>query len=349
MPTVNVSFSNRPQHVLRYVVNQASVSADGNTVFFNWSMSVITSNNTREPFGTGNFNNTTSPATTQVSGNNNTSTNFSYDYRGSPNRDYFSIGAGTRSAATGSSSRTFSITVSMGSLIGSASASITMPVPAAPAPPPPPENPQGGAISVVSRASNSITIGWFTTENPTSVEVRRDGTLLSTASNNFNFLDAGLSADAQYSYTLLVRKTNFADLTDTVVTRTRRPAPSLSISATALTSVTAQVSWSSSNADSVSITGPGLNSTDTSGSVTVTGLSPSTVYRWDGSASNTDSLDSATQTTTAQSNSIQTPATLGGVWDGGQWAFPTLKAFNGSSWVTASAYVYDGTNWKKWV
>ena len=348
MPTVNVPFSNRPQHVLRYIVNQASVSADGNTVFFNWSMSVITSNNTREPFGTGNLNNTTSPGTTYVSGTLNTSTNFSYDYRGAPNRDYFSIGAGTRSAATGSSSRTFSIVVTMGNLIGSASASITMPVPPAPVIVPP-ENPHDGAISVVSRASNSITIGWFTTENPTSVEVRRDGVLLSTALNDFSFLDAGRTPDTQYNYTLLARKTNFPDVTDSVVTRTRRTAPTLAITATALTSTTASVSWTSTNADSVSITGTGISSTDLNGSVTVTGLSPSTVYRWDGSASNFDSLDSEAQTVNVQSNSIQTPATLGGIWNGTEWSFPTLRAYNGSQWVTGSAYVYDGTNWKKWV
>jgi hypothetical protein len=343
--TSSQPFSLRSQHVLRYRVE---TTVSGDTTRFAWSFRITTTNNTREPFGTGTYDNT-SPNTTYVSGTTNSQQSFTYDYRSpNQNRDY-SFSGGVRSGPRGSGSRTFSISVNMGNLIGSASTSISVPLEPAAVPPPPPENPPDGAISVVSRASNSITIGWFTTENPTSVEVRRDGTLLSTSLNNFEFLDAGRVPDTQYTYTLLIKKTNFADVTDSVVTRTRRSAPTLSITATALTSTTASVSWNSSNADSVSITGTGISSTDLNGAVTVTGLSPSTVYRWDGSASNFDSLDSQAQTVNVQSNSIQTPATLGGVWNGAQWSFPTVRAYNGSQWVTGSAYVYDGTSWKKWV
>jgi hypothetical protein len=339
----SAAFSLRPQHRLNYYV---ITSVSGNTTRFAWSFSINTSGNTRQPWGTGTYNNN-SANTDYVSGTTNTQQSFSYDYRTNLNRDY-NFSGGVRSAPRGSGSRNFSLSVTMGNLIGSASVSLSIPLEPAEVVVPP-ENPHDGAISVVSRASNSITVGWFTTENPTSVEVRRDGILLSTALNDFSFLDAGRTPDTQYNYTLLARKTNFPDVTDSVVTRTRRTAPTLAITATALTSTTASVSWTSSNADSVSITGTGISSTDLNGSVTVTGLSPSTVYRWDGSASNVDSLDSQSQTVNVQSNSIQTPATLGGIWNGTQWAFPTLKAYNGSDWVTGSAYVYDGTNWKKWV
>jgi hypothetical protein len=311
--------------------------------------SINTSGNTRQPWGTGSYNNNAAN-TEYVSGTNNTSQSFGYDYRTSLNRDY-NFSGGVRSAPRGSGSRNFSLSVTMGNLIGSASVSLSIPLePAAVVVPP--ENQHDGAIGITSRASNSITVGWFTTENPTSVEVRRDGTLLSTSLTNLNFLDAGRTPDTEYTYTLLARKTNFVDVTDSVVTRTRRVAPTLAITATALTSSSASVSWTSTNADTVSITGNGVSSTDLNGSVVVTGLSPSTVYRWDGTASNVDSLDSASQTVTVQSNSIQTPATVGGVWNSTSWAFPTVKVYSAEAgdWVLGRVFVRNASNvWQRWV
>jgi hypothetical protein len=84
----------------------------------------------------------------------------------------------------------------------------------------------------------------------------------------------------------------------------------------------------------------------------VTGLSPSTVYRWDGTASNVDSLDSASQTVTVQSNSIQTPATVGGVWNSTSWAFPTVKVYSAEAgdWVIGRVFVRNTSNaWQRWV
>jgi hypothetical protein len=350
LPTVSDAFSNRPQHELVYTVN-ASTPSNGATTTFSWSFSIETFNNLNQPFGTGSYNNT-APNTDYLDGTNNNSQSFGYDYR-NPNRNRrYTFSGGRRTAPAGTGNRTFSLNVSMGSLIGSAFASISIPTGPAPQPPAPPPVAADGAISVVNRASNSITVGWFTTENPTSAEVRRDGTLLSTSLNDLNFVDAGRTPDTQFTYTLVVRKTGFPDATDSVVTRTRRVAPTLAITATALTSTSASVSWTSTNADTVSITGPGISSTDLTGSVTVTGLSPSTVYRWDGTASNVDSLDSASQTVTVQSNSIQTPATVGGVWNSATWAFPTVRVYSAEAgdWVAGRVFVRNASNvWQRWV
>jgi hypothetical protein len=350
MPTSSDAFSLRPQHVLRYEVN-ASTPTNGATTTFTWTARITTSGNTRGPFGTGSFNNTSTPATTYTGGTNNQNQSFSYDYR-SPNFNYeIFLGTGTRTAPAGSGNYTFSVNASMGSLVGSAATSITLSAGPAPQPPVVEKQPEG-VIGVTNRASNSITVGWVTTENPTSVEVRRDGTLLSTSLNNASFLDAGRIPDTEYTYTLLVKKTNFVDVNSSATTRTRRVAPTLAITATALTSSSASVSWTSTNADTVSITGTGISSTDLNGSVTVTGLSPSTVYRWDGTASNVDSLDSASQTVTVQSNSIQTPATVGGVWNSAAWAFPTVRVYSAEAgdWVIGRVFVRNASNvWQRWV
>lgn len=125
---VNVPFSNRPAHVLSYTISTSN--NNGSTIDITWTASVNTSGNTREPFGTGSATHSTSPSTTYVGGQSNATWSVPYDYRGRPNYD-FTVGSGTRRVSLGSSTRTFSISVSLGSLIGSASASIDYTPPSA--------------------------------------------------------------------------------------------------------------------------------------------------------------------------------------------------------------------------
>lgn len=123
MPTTTVSFSPRSQHKLNYTVN---ASTSGATTTFTWSFTITTSGNSNTPYGTGSYNNSTTPATTYVSGTTNNSTSFGYDYR-SPNQNRtYTFSGGVRSAPAGSGNYTFTLNVSMGSLIGSATASITI-------------------------------------------------------------------------------------------------------------------------------------------------------------------------------------------------------------------------------
>lgn len=133
MATTTVSFSNRPQHKLEYTVN-ASVGAT--TTTFTWSFRIVTSGNINQPYGTGSYNNSTSPATTYVSGTTNNATSFPYDYR-SPNQNRtYTFSGGVRSAPRGSGSYAFKLNVSMGSLIGSATATINISSGTAPTPAP---------------------------------------------------------------------------------------------------------------------------------------------------------------------------------------------------------------------
>lgn len=133
MPTTTVAFSPRSQHKLNYTVN---ASTSGATTTFTWSFTITTSGNINTPYGTGSYNNSTSPATTFVGGTANTSQSFGYDYR-SPNQNRtYTFSGGTRSAPAGSGNYTFTLAVSMGSLIGSATAQIVISSGSAPTPPP---------------------------------------------------------------------------------------------------------------------------------------------------------------------------------------------------------------------
>lgn len=132
---VQVAFSLRPQHKLNFNVSK---STTGNTTTFTWTASITTSGNTNTPYGTGTYTHSTSPTTTYVSGNTNSATNFAYDYR-SPNQNYtINLGSGVRSAPANGTNYTFTLDVSMGSLIGSATASVSIaadvstPAPSAP-------------------------------------------------------------------------------------------------------------------------------------------------------------------------------------------------------------------------
>lgn len=343
MPTVSSPFPNRPQHVLRYTVN-SSKSTDGLTTFFNWSFQIVTSNNTRGPYGTGTYNNTTSPGTSPVSGTPNTQQSFAYDYRNNFNRLY-SFSGGRRSATAGTADRVFTLDVTMGSLIGSTDASITMSTGTAPEPPPLPPEPAEGSITATAVDSNTINVVWSTTNNPTSVTVSGPGmTTRNTASGDINA--TGLQPNTSYTYTIRAfNETNQATPSVTTASaRTLLPAPTLSITATTLTSTTARVVWSSTNADSVSITGTNLDSTDLDGNVIVTGLTRNTIYRWSGVASNDDGTSG-----TVRSNSITTLNVVGGVWTGSTFAVPALKVWTGSEWATKQARVWTGSEWKVWI
>jgi hypothetical protein len=342
MPIVSVPFSNRPQHVLRYTVN-SDTSADGLTTFFNWSGRVVTSGNTRGPYGTGTYNNTTSPATTPVSGVPNTNQNFSYDYRNNFNRSY-SLPGGRRSAVAGSPSRTFTLDVTMGGLIGSATAQIVMSTGTAPVPEPE-VLPAEAQITATAESPTSIRVVWSTTNSPTFVSVSGTGmTTRNTASGNV--LATGLQPNTSYEYSITAfNEANQSNPSqDTASARTLLPAPTLTITATTLTSTTARVVWSTTNADSASITGTNLSSTELNGNEIVTGLTRNTIYRWSGSAANADGNSG-----TVQSNSITTLNVLGGVWTGSTFAVPNLKVWTGSSWTEKQARVWTGSEWKVWV
>lgn len=128
MASVQVAFSNRPQHKLNLVVNRTDTN--GTKTDFFWAASVVTSGNINTPFGTGTFNMTNNPATTYVSGTTNSAINFGYDYR-SPNQNYSisltaSGGTGQRSAPRNGANYTWTLTVNMGGLIGSATAVIDL-------------------------------------------------------------------------------------------------------------------------------------------------------------------------------------------------------------------------------
>lgn len=149
---VQVAFSLRPQHKLNFNVSK---STTGSTTTFTWTASITTSGNTNTPFGTGTYNHSTSPATTYVSGNTNNATNFSYDYR-SPNQNYtINLGSGVRSATANGTNYTFSLTVSMGSLIGSATATVDI---AADVYTPPPTAPT--SLSASSNSSDGVNLSW---------------------------------------------------------------------------------------------------------------------------------------------------------------------------------------------
>lgn len=122
MATTSSSFSNRAWHTLNFTVTRTT---SGSTSTFVWSATITTTSSSYYPYGTGTYNHSTSPATTYVSGNTNNATNFSYDYR-SNNTYTINLGSGTRTAPADGTSYTFSLSVSMGSLIGSATASITI-------------------------------------------------------------------------------------------------------------------------------------------------------------------------------------------------------------------------------
>lgn len=337
-------FTGRAVHSARFTV-VTSASSDGETTFFNWSFDILTSGNTRGPYGTGSYNNSTSPGTTYVSGTNNNSQSFGYDYRNNFNRTY-SFSGGRRSAVSGSPARTFTLDVSMGNLIGGTTVEIrNIPTFPAPAPPPPPVVAAEGEITATAAGPTSINVVWSTTNNPTFVSVSGPGlTSSNAASGNTNA--TGLQPNTSYTYTITTfNEANSASPSVTTATaKTLLPAPTLTITATTLTSTTARVVWSTSNADAASVTGDNLNSTELNGNVIVTGLTRNTIYRWSGSASNADG-----NTGTVQSNSITTLNVVGGVWTGSTFAVPTLTVWTGSQWATKQARVWTGSEWKVWV
>jgi len=124
---VDVPFSNRSQHVLRYTISSSNNT--GSTIDITWNARVVTSGNINTPYGTGSATHTTSPATSYVSGQTNSTWSVPYDYRPNPNYT-LQLGSGTRRVNLGSGTRTFAISVSLGNLIGSASASINYTPPA---------------------------------------------------------------------------------------------------------------------------------------------------------------------------------------------------------------------------
>jgi len=131
MATVQVAFSPRSQHKLNYTVNRTTSGTS--TATFTWSFTITTSGNSNTPYGSnGSYNNTSTPGTTFVSGTPNSTQSFSYDYR-SPNQNRtYTFSGGVRTAPAGSGDYTFTLDVSMGSLIGSASATIVISAGAAP-------------------------------------------------------------------------------------------------------------------------------------------------------------------------------------------------------------------------
>lgn len=124
MATVQVAFSNRPQHKLNLTVNRSI--ANSTTTSFSWSASVTTSGNSNTPFGTGSFSMSQSPTTAYVSGSANGSTAFGYDYRSPNQNSTISLGSATRTAPRNGSNYTWTLSVSMGGLIGSATAVIDL-------------------------------------------------------------------------------------------------------------------------------------------------------------------------------------------------------------------------------
>lgn len=149
---VQVAFSLRSQHKLNFNVSKSTTGA---TTTFTWTASITTSGNTLQPFGTGTYNHSTSPATTYVSGNTNNATNFAYDYR-SPNQNYtINLGSGVRSAPADGTNYSFSLTVSMGSLIGSATANVSI---AADVYTPPPSAPT--SLSASTNSSSGVNLSW---------------------------------------------------------------------------------------------------------------------------------------------------------------------------------------------
>ena len=149
---VQVAFSLRPQHKLNFNVSKSTTGA---TTTFTWTASITTSGNTNTPFGTGTYNHSTSPGTTYVSGNTNNATNFAYDYR-SPNQNYtINLGSGVRSGPADGTNYTFTLAVSMGSLIGSATANVSI---AADVYTPPPTAPT--SLSASTNSSDGINLSW---------------------------------------------------------------------------------------------------------------------------------------------------------------------------------------------
>lgn len=118
-----VSFSLRSQHKLTLTVVRSTSAATGLTTF-TWYGTVNTSGNTQVPYGTGSFNMATSSGTTYLDGSTNNSTSIAYDYR-SPNQNrVLNIPQGRRTAPANGANYTWTLTVNLGSLIGSATATL---------------------------------------------------------------------------------------------------------------------------------------------------------------------------------------------------------------------------------
>jgi len=186
VPTTTVAFSNRPQHRLEYTVN---ASTSGATTTFTWSLRILTSGNINTPYGTGSYNNSTSPATTFVGGTSNGSQSFGYDYR-SPNQNRtYTFSGGTRSAPAGSGNYTFTMAVSMGALIGSATAQIIMSSGSAPTPPPTWSTTSfsesafiGSSFSSSVSASGATSYSLASGSLPSGISLASNGTISGTAS-----------------------------------------------------------------------------------------------------------------------------------------------------------------------
>jgi len=133
MADVSAAFSSRPWHVLNLTVVRSATNET--TTTFTWSATITTSGNPNVgPFGTGNFNMTTTPSgTTYSSGTNNQSTSFSYDYRTAANRNrtITLTSSGVRTAPRDGTNYTWTLVANMG-LAGQAIASLDLPAHAAP-------------------------------------------------------------------------------------------------------------------------------------------------------------------------------------------------------------------------
>jgi hypothetical protein len=214
VPTVSRSFSLRPQHVCNYTVTATTV---GSTTFFDWSMTITTSGNNNQPYGTGTYNNGTistntgSAASAFVSGTSNAVQSFPYDYRGTVasglrNRTY-SFSGGRRSVAAGSGNYRFRMNVSMGSLIGSiTNLDITISSGSAPVPAPTWNTTSlntfgrvGDSFSTTVSANNASSYSINSGSLPPGLSLSTNGTISGT-----------FSAGASQSYSFTVRAVNSA-------------------------------------------------------------------------------------------------------------------------------------------
>lgn len=251
MPTTTVNFSNRPQHRLEFTVTE---SVGATTTDFAWSLRILTSGNTLQPYGTGSYSNSTSPTTSFVSGTANGAQSFNYDYR-SPNQNRtYSFPGGVRRANRGTGNYTFTMTVTMGSLIGSATAQVTVSSGSSPVSPPSWTTTSmneiarvGSSFSFQLQASGSPTYALASGSLPPGLNLNSSGLISGTptagASQAFNFRVNATNAGgtAQSNEFTINRRQAFPVWTDNVLNTSLRVGDSYgdSVSAANATSYSA--------------------------------------------------------------------------------------------------------------
>lgn len=225
MANTSVEFSSRSQHVLNYTVTRSTGGTS--TATFNWSFTITTSGNTQQPFGTGSYNNSTSPATTFAGGTSNSAQSFGFDYRGTVasglrNRTY-SFSGGTRTAPAGSGDYTFTLSVDMGGLIGSATASIVISAGAAPTPAP---SWTTTSFSEISRVGSSVL--YEVSANNTTSYALASGSLppgLSLNSSGFIFGTASAGASQEFNFVVSATGSGGTVNSNTFTINRRQPLP----------------------------------------------------------------------------------------------------------------------------